>query len=173
MSDTSDDEPEISFKIKFLGRVEVVRPTGAELLEEAVKSLQMPDPYSSEKVAKKSKVHLFLSRNGIDLLEHETMFLLYQCPLFTVSFCAILPSSPKIFGYVAKHPAADTYHCYLFQSKKFSHVVVSAIGDAFKASNQDEGTRGRYLIVEALKHKNKILERENEELKRRLQQLSN
>lgn len=117
---------------------------------------QIPDPYSSEKVAKKSKVHLFLSQKGIDLLEHETMvsafytlslsrslshsgwylfglvwsltscqrafcpqFLLYQSPLFTVSFCAVLPSSPKIFGYVARHPAADTYHCYLFQSKKF------------------------------------------------------
>lgn len=34
---------------------------------------QIPDPYSSEKVAKKSKVHLFLSQKGIDLLEHETM----------------------------------------------------------------------------------------------------
>lgn len=46
-------------------------------------------------------------------------YMLYSCPLSMVSFCAVLPSSPKVFGFVAKHPAADMYHCYLFQSKAF------------------------------------------------------
>lgn len=49
-------------------------------------------------------------------------FLLYTCPLSTVSFCAILPSSPKVFGFVAQHPAADMNHCYLFQSTKFVSI---------------------------------------------------
>lgn len=31
-----------------------------------------PDQFSSEKAAKKSKVHLFLSTNGIDVLENKT-----------------------------------------------------------------------------------------------------
>ncbi|XP_018530863.1 PTB domain-containing engulfment adapter protein 1 [Lates calcarifer] len=124
-----------------------------------------------EKAAKKSKVHLFLSLSGIDILENKTKFLLYTCPLSTVSFCAVLSSSPKVFGFVAKHPAADMYHCYLFQSKKFSHVLVSLIGDAFRTSKKEESIRGgRDLIVEALRHKNKMLQRENSELKRRLAQ---
>ncbi|KAF3696538.1 PTB domain-containing engulfment adapter protein 1 [Channa argus] len=169
MSDFSEDENEISFQVKFLGRVEVVRHDGLQILEEAAQNIKSPDKYSSEKAAKKSKVHLFVTLSGIDILEDKTKFLLYTCPLSTVSFCAVLPSSSKVFGFVARHPAADTYHCYLFQSKTFSHVLVSVIGDAFRASKKEESIRGgRDLIVEALRHKNKMLQRENAELKRRL-----
>ncbi|XP_029292212.1 PTB domain-containing engulfment adapter protein 1 [Cottoperca gobio] len=174
MSDTSDEDNEISFPVKFLGRVEVVRPDGLQILSEAAQSLKTPDKYSSEKAARKSKVHLFLSLGGIDILEYKTKFLLYSCPLSTISFCAVLPSSPKVFGFVARHPAADSNHCYLFQSKTFSHVLVSVIGDAFRASKKEESIRGgRDLIVEALRHKNKMLQRENAELKRRLAEQTN
>ncbi|KAK5894192.1 hypothetical protein CesoFtcFv8_010907 [Champsocephalus esox] len=173
MSDTEEDN-EISFPVKFLGRVEVVRSDGLEILSEAAQSLKTPDQFSSEKAARKSKVHLFLSLSGIDILENKTKFLLYSCPLSTISFCAVLPSSPKVFGFVARHPAADTNHCYLFQSQAFSHLLVSVIGDAFRASKKEESIRGgRDLIVEALRHKNKVLQRENEELKRRLAGQSN
>nr|XP_020473572.1 PTB domain-containing engulfment adapter protein 1-like [Monopterus albus] len=169
MSDASEDDNEISFRVKFLGRVEVVRPDGLQILEEAAQSIKTPEKYSTEKAAKKSKVHLFLSQSGIDILENKTKFLLYTCPLSTVSFCAMLPSSPKVFGFVARHPAADMCHCYLFQSKMFSHVLVSVIGDAFRASTKEESIHGRRdLIVEALRHKNKMLQRENAELNRRL-----
>lgn len=168
MSDTEDDQ-EITFRVKFLGRVEVLRSEGLQVLEEAAQSLKTADDTSSEKAAKNSKVHLFLSLSGIDLLENKTKFLLYSCPLPTVSFCAVIPASPKVFGFVAKHPAADMYHCYLFQSKKFSHVLVSVIGDTFRASQKENSVPGkRDLIVEALRHKNKILQRENDELKRKL-----
>ncbi|XP_034731845.1 PTB domain-containing engulfment adapter protein 1-like [Etheostoma cragini] len=168
MSDTEDDN-EITFQVKFLGRVEVVRPDGPQILSEAAQSLKTPDKYSSQKAAKKSKVHVFLSLSGIDILENKTKFLLYSCPLSTISFCAVLPSSPKVFGFVARHPAADMNHCYLFQSKTFSHVLVSVVGDVFRASKKEESIRGgRDLIVEALRHKNKVLQRENSELKRRL-----
>uniref|UniRef100_A0AAY5KTY4 PID domain-containing protein n=1 Tax=Esox lucius TaxID=8010 RepID=A0AAY5KTY4_ESOLU len=97
-------------------------------------------------------------------------FMLYTCPLASVSFCAVLPTTPKVFGFVAKHPAADMYHCYLFQSKTFSHLLVSIIGDAFRATNREQSLRvgGRDLIVEALRHKNKVLQRENTELRMRL-----
>ncbi|KAL7397975.1 hypothetical protein ABVT39_002514 [Epinephelus coioides] len=169
MSDISDDDNEISFPVKFLGRVEVVRPDGLQVLSEAAQGLKTSDKYSSEKAAKKSKVHLFLSLSGIDILENKTKFLLYSCPLSTISFCAVLPSSPKVFGFVARHPAADMNHCYLFQSKKFSHVLVSVIGDTFRASKKEESIRGgRDLIVEALRHKNKMLQRENAELRKLL-----
>uniref|UniRef100_A0A8C6TZ82 PID domain-containing protein n=1 Tax=Neogobius melanostomus TaxID=47308 RepID=A0A8C6TZ82_9GOBI len=169
MSDTSEDDHEITFRVKFLGRVEVLRPEGLQILGEAAQSLKTADATSSEKAAKNSKVHLFLTRSGIDLLENKTKFLLYSCPLPTVSFCAVLPSSPKVFGFVAKHPAADMYHCYLFQSKKFSHVLVSVIGDAFRASQKENNVPGgRDMIVEALRHKNKMLQRENSELKSKL-----
>ncbi|XP_026188873.1 PTB domain-containing engulfment adapter protein 1 [Mastacembelus armatus] len=169
MSETSEDDNEISFRVKFLGRVEVLRPDGLQILDEAAQKIRTADKYSPEKAAKRSKVHLFLSLSGIDILENKTKFLLYTCPLSTVSFCAVLPSSSKVFGFVARHPAADMHHCYLFQSKKFSHVLVSVIGDAFRASKKEESIMGgRDLIVEALRHKNKMLQRENAELKRRL-----
>lgn len=171
MSDTPEDDNEITFRVKFLGRVEVRRSEGLQVLEEAAASLKTADANSTEKAEKNSKVHLFLSLSSIDLLENKTKFLLYSCPLSTVSFCAVLPSTPKVFGFVAKHPAVDMYHCYLFQSQKFSHVLVSVIGDAFKASQKENSVQGqgrRDLIVEALRHKNKMLQRENDELKRKL-----
>lgn len=45
--------------------------------------------------------------------------MLYSCALPSVSFCAVHPNQPKILGFVAKHPASDMFHCYIFQSKKF------------------------------------------------------
>ncbi|XP_061689517.1 PTB domain-containing engulfment adapter protein 1-like [Syngnathoides biaculeatus] len=173
MSDTEDDN-EISFTVKFLGRVGVVHPSGHNILEEAAQSLKTPDPYSSEKAAKKSKVHLFVSLSGIDILENKTKFLLYTCPLSTVSFCAVLPSSHKVFGFVAKHPAVDSYHCYLFKSKTLAYLLVSAVGDVFRAANKEESVKGgRDLIVEALRHKNKMLQKENSELRRMLAEKNN
>ncbi|XP_076015379.1 PTB domain-containing engulfment adapter protein 1 [Genypterus blacodes] len=169
MSDTSEDDNEISFPVKFLGRVQVVRHDGMQVLEESFQSLKSPDTDLQEKAGKKSKVYIFLSTSGLDILENKTKFMLYSCPLSTVSFCAVLPSSPKVFGFVAKHPAADMHHCYLFQSKTFSHLLVAAVGDAFQASRKEESVKGgRDLVVEALRHKNKMLEKENAELKRRL-----
>ncbi|XP_015236312.1 PREDICTED: PTB domain-containing engulfment adapter protein 1-like [Cyprinodon variegatus] len=169
MDNIYEDESDISFTVKFVGRVEVVRPSGFEILEEAARSLKVPDKFNSEKAAKRSKVNIFLTLSGIDILENKTKFLLYSCPLSTVSFCAVLRSSPKVFGFIAQHPAADMYHCYLFQSQKFAPVLVSLIGDAFRATKKEHNVRaGRDLVVEALRHKNKVLQRENEELKRRV-----
>ncbi|XP_052449089.1 PTB domain-containing engulfment adapter protein 1 isoform X1 [Carassius gibelio] len=168
MSDI-DDDSEIYFSVKFLGRIQVVRPGGMQILTDAVQALQDPETVMDEKM-KKTKVHLFVTRTAIDILEHKTKFMLYSCSLPSVSFCAVHPTLPKILGFVAKHPAADMYHCYIFQSKKFSHLLVSLIGDTFRAYKQDESLQGdRDLVVEALRHKNKVLERENAELKRRLQ----
>ncbi|XP_048035518.1 PTB domain-containing engulfment adapter protein 1-like isoform X1 [Megalobrama amblycephala] len=168
MSDIEDDS-EIFFSVKFLGRIQVVRPSGMQILTDAVEALQDPNIEMGEKM-KKTKVHLFLTRTAIDILEHKTKFMLYSCALPSVSFCAVHPSQPKTLGFVAKHPAADMYHCYIFQSKKFSHLLVSIIGDSFRAYKQNDGLLGdRDLVVEALRHKNKVLERENAELKRRLQ----
>ncbi|XP_072553538.1 PTB domain-containing engulfment adapter protein 1-like isoform X2 [Salminus brasiliensis] len=157
MSDIEDDT-EISFSVKLLDRVEVVRADGMQILMEAAAAVQTPDRQITEKVKKKkkkkTKVHLFLSRSAIDILEHKTKFMLYTCPLPSVSFCAVHQVQPKLFGFIAKHPAVDTYHCYIFQSKKFSHLMVSVIGDAFRASQQSTGLRGsRDLVVEALRHK--------------------
>uniref|UniRef100_A0A3B4BY24 PID domain-containing protein n=1 Tax=Pygocentrus nattereri TaxID=42514 RepID=A0A3B4BY24_PYGNA len=139
----------------FLDRVEVVRPDGMQILIEAVASLQKPNREVREKVKKKkAKVHLFISRSAIDILEHKTKFMLYTCSLSSVSFCAVHQTQPKLFGFIAKHPAVDTFHCYVFQSRKFSHLLVSVIGDAFQASRQSVSLRGsRDLVVEALRHK--------------------
>ncbi|TRY81898.1 hypothetical protein DNTS_034454 [Danionella cerebrum] len=162
MTDLEDDS-EIFFSIK------VVRPGGMEILTDAVQALQDPDIHLGEKMNKK-KAHLFLTRSSIDILEHKTKFMLYTCALSSVSFCAVHPNQPKILGFVARHPAADMYHCYIFQTKKFSHLLVSIIGETFNAQKQSESLQGdRDLVVEALRHKIKVLERENTELKRRLQ----
>ncbi|XP_053498681.1 PTB domain-containing engulfment adapter protein 1 [Ictalurus furcatus] len=163
MSD-NENESEISFSVKFLGRIEVVRPTGMEILMEAAEALQMENK-------KKNKVHLFLSRSSIDILEYKTKFMLHSCTLSSMSFCAVHQFQPKLFGFIAKHPALYSHHCYVFQSKKFSHLLVSVIGDAFQASRHSDNVRGsRDLVVEALRHKNKILQRENAELRKKLQE---
>ncbi|KAJ8265528.1 hypothetical protein COCON_G00146270 [Conger conger] len=168
MSDISEDENEIAFTVKFLGRVEVQRSEGLQVLSEAEGILKSPDK-DTEKTTKKNKVSLFLSVSGVDILEHKTKFMLYTCPLSSISFCGVHQTKPNLFGFVARHPAADMNHCYLFQSKKFSHLLVSIIGDAFQASRREEAVSShRDLVVEALRHKNKVLQKENKELKKRL-----
>lgn len=84
---------------------------------------QTPDKYSSEKAAKKSKVHLFLTLSGVDILEnktkvcvcvwqkcsthhpthraffgHESSPLIFSLPVL-LSFCctrALCPPSPSV-----------------------------------------------------------------------------
>ncbi|KAI1897050.1 hypothetical protein AGOR_G00079120 [Albula goreensis] len=157
MSDISEDDNEIAFTVKFVGRVEVPRPDGLQILSDAADMLKSPDKGTEEKTKKKkSKVSLFLSVSGVDILEHKTKFMLYTCPLSSISFCGVHQTRANLFGFVSKHPAADMFHCYLFQSKKF-------------ASRREESTRNdRDLQVEALRHKNKVLQKENTELKKRL-----
>uniref|UniRef100_A0A8C9S6I5 PID domain-containing protein n=1 Tax=Scleropages formosus TaxID=113540 RepID=A0A8C9S6I5_SCLFO len=118
MSDVYEQDVEIAFTVKFLGRTEVLRPDGLQLLYDAAEALK--EGMSNKGKKKKHKVSLFMSVNGVDILEHETKFLLYTCPLSTISYCAVHQTMPHIFGFVAQHPVADMYHCYLFQSKKFS-----------------------------------------------------
>ncbi|XP_012686428.2 PTB domain-containing engulfment adapter protein 1-like [Clupea harengus] len=166
---TESDDNEISFTVKFLGRVEVHRPQGMQTLNESAGVLLNPDKNDTE-TAKKRKAYLFLSQKGIDILEHKTKFLIHTCTLDAVSFCAVHQTMPKLFGFVAKHLTSDKYHCYMFQCKKFSHLVVSLIGDMFKASEQRVAVRGsRDLVVEALQLRIRALQRENEALQRRLQ----
>uniref|UniRef100_A0A8C7LV33 Uncharacterized protein n=1 Tax=Oncorhynchus mykiss TaxID=8022 RepID=A0A8C7LV33_ONCMY len=92
-------------------------------------------------------------------------FMLYTCPLSSVSFCAILPTPPKVFGFVFKHPAADTTFVSTY------HLLVFLIADAFRRERSLRGER-RDLTVEALSHKIRlkrlILQRENVELRMRL-----
>ncbi|KAF7695772.1 hypothetical protein HF521_005866 [Silurus meridionalis] len=103
---------------------------------------------------KKNKVHLFLSKSSIDILENKTKFMLYSCTLSSVSFCAVHQFQSKLFGFIANHPALDSSHCYVFQSTKFSHLLVSVIGDVFQSSRCLDSMRGsRDLVVEALRHK--------------------
>ena len=64
----------------------------------------------------------------------HVQYMLYTCPISTVSFCGVLPATPKVFGFVAKHPASDLYHCYLFQSQKF----VSSHGEIAHLSTQQK-----------------------------------
>ncbi|XP_027024258.1 PTB domain-containing engulfment adapter protein 1-like [Tachysurus fulvidraco] len=162
MSDSENDS-EIYFSVKFLGRLEVTCPVGMEILMEAAAALQ-------KEKKKKNKVHLFLSRRSIDILQFKTKFMMYSCTLSSVSFCAVHQIQSKLFGFMAKHPALDSHHCYVFQSTKFSHLLASVIGDAVKASRRSDSVRGsRDLVVEALRHKNKLLQRENAELRNKLQ----
>ncbi|KAI4882761.1 hypothetical protein NFI96_017078, partial [Prochilodus magdalenae] len=153
---------------QFLDRVEVVRPDGMQILMEAASSLQDPDREPSEKVRKKkTKVHLFLSKSAIDILEHKTKVTTEHSNRLSAEQQVDQLTQP-IQGDL--HPRSDSYHCYLFQSKKFSHLLVSVIGDAFRANQQSTNLRGsRDLVVEALRHKNNVLQRENSELRRKLQ----
>ncbi|XP_063063755.1 PTB domain-containing engulfment adapter protein 1-like [Engraulis encrasicolus] len=167
----ADENNEISFSVKFLGRTETRRPDGMETLNKAAEILLKPDKNDKEK-NKKNKAYLFLSLSAIDILEHKTKFLIHSCTLESVSFCAVHKTNPKLFGFIAKHPASNTYHCYMFQCKNFSHLVVSLIGDTFKASQklEDKVKGSRDLVVEALRLRIKALQKENDMLKKRLRE---
>ena len=79
-------------------------------------------------------LNVSLSLTWIDRWLSCLQFLLYTCPLSTVCYCAVLPSSPEVFGFVAQHPAAETYHCYLFESKKFVSIPIVAYNPSKRLS---------------------------------------
>nr|XP_006629417.2 PREDICTED: PTB domain-containing engulfment adapter protein 1-like isoform X1 [Lepisosteus oculatus] len=159
---------EVSFTVKFLGQIDVDRADGLQVLNEAAGLLKMSDGTSKMK-SKQQKVSLFLSLNGIDVLNHKTKFMLHSCPMSSISFCGVHQTMPNLFGFVAKSPAGDRHHCYLFQSTKFSHLLVSIIGDTFQAAKANENFGwDKDLLVEALRHKNKMLQSENVSLKKKI-----
>uniref|UniRef100_A0A4W5JHK6 Uncharacterized protein n=1 Tax=Hucho hucho TaxID=62062 RepID=A0A4W5JHK6_9TELE len=90
-----------------------------------------------------------LQGKRLQLPREDETFMLYTCPLSSVSFCAVLPTPPKVFGFVVKH-----LQIYAFR--------------------RERSLRGEWwdLTVEALSHKIRlkrfILQRENAELCMRL-----
>uniref|UniRef100_A0AAY4D8D7 PID domain-containing protein n=1 Tax=Denticeps clupeoides TaxID=299321 RepID=A0AAY4D8D7_9TELE len=142
-SSENEDDKEISFTVKFLGRVQVLRSEGVQVLEEAAGDLKFkPGHDEAEKTKKKkNKVSLFVSVSGIDILEHKTKFMLYTCPLSSISSCAVHQATPKIFGFVAKHPASEMHHCYVFQSKKFVRIHLPGFSEVQERA-QTQGVYG-------------------------------
>ncbi|XP_066564435.1 PTB domain-containing engulfment adapter protein 1 [Amia ocellicauda] len=168
MTPLEDDE--IYFTVKFLGRIEADQPDGLRILNEAAGTLKMSEGSVASKLKNKHrKTSLFLSISGIDILDHKTKFMLHSCPLSTISFCAVHQTMPNLFGFISKGSAGKGHYCYLFKSTKFSHLLVSIIGEAFYAAKGREDFGGdKDLMVESLRHKNKILQKENTMLKKKI-----
>uniref|UniRef100_A0A8C8ILN7 Uncharacterized protein n=1 Tax=Oncorhynchus tshawytscha TaxID=74940 RepID=A0A8C8ILN7_ONCTS len=131
--------------------------------------IQLPHPPSSNNL----NLAFYHSHSYFPLLSCVPQFMLYTCPLSSVTFCAVLPTPPKVFGFVFKHPATFVnLLSFLFPcSSPQYHLLVFIIADAFCRERSLRGER-LHLTVEALSHKIRlkrlILQRENVELWMRL-----
>ncbi|XP_051580626.1 C-Jun-amino-terminal kinase-interacting protein 2-like isoform X1 [Myxocyprinus asiaticus] len=134
-----------SFRVQFLGSVEVPYHQGNGILCAAMQKIAM---------ARKSTVHLQppsiceleISLQGVKLvmsLDDEYDFLgeFDRCSHFfqmkNISFCGCHPKNNCYFGFITKHPMLNRFACHVFVSQDSMRHVAECVGRAFQEYYQE------------------------------------
>ncbi|KAL1139242.1 hypothetical protein AAG570_006228 [Ranatra chinensis] len=116
-----------TFHVKYLGCVEVFESRGMQVCEEALKVLR-----NSRRRPVKSV--LFVSGDGLRVVEDETKGLIVDQTIEKVSFCAPDRSHDKGFSYICRDGTTRRWMCHGFLALKESGERLShAVGCAFAA----------------------------------------
>ncbi|KAM6032839.1 numb-like protein, partial [Theristicus caerulescens] len=116
-----------SFPVRYLGHAEVDESRGMHVCEEAVKKLK-----ASGRKAVKSV--LWVSADGLRVVDDKTKDLLVDQTIEKVSFCAPDRNFDKAFSYICRDGTARRWICHCFLALKDSGERLShAVGCAFAA----------------------------------------
>ncbi|KAK9507324.1 hypothetical protein O3M35_007205 [Rhynocoris fuscipes] len=116
-----------TFQVKYLGCVEVFESRGMQVCEEALKVLR-----NSRR--RPVKAVLFVSGDGLRVVEDETKGLIVDQTIEKVSFCAPDRSHDKGFSYICRDGTTRRWMCHGFLALKESGERLShAVGCAFAA----------------------------------------
>ncbi|XP_073989586.1 NUMB endocytic adaptor protein isoform X2 [Rhodnius prolixus] len=116
-----------TFQVKYLGCVEVFESRGMQVCEEALKVLR-----NSRR--RPVKAALFVSGDGLRVVEDETKGLIVDQTIEKVSFCAPDRSHDKGFSYICRDGTTRRWMCHGFLALKESGERLShAVGCAFAA----------------------------------------
>ncbi|XP_077945500.1 protein numb homolog isoform X8 [Gasterosteus aculeatus] len=132
-----------SFGVKYLGHVEVEESRGMHICEDAVKRL---------KTAGKKPVRavLWVSADGLRVVDDKTKDLILDQTIEKVSFCAPDRNFERAFSYICRDGTTRRWICHCFMAVKDSGERLShAVGCAFAACLERKQKREKECGVTA------------------------
>ncbi|XP_043357407.1 numb-like protein isoform X1 [Dermochelys coriacea] len=132
-----------SFPVRYLGHVEVEESRGMHVCEEAVKKLKTSGRKSVKSV-------LWVSADGLRVVDDKTKDLIVDQTIEKVSFCAPDRNFDKAFSYICRDGTTRRWICHCFLALKDSGERLShAVGCAFAACLERKQKREQQCGVTA------------------------
>ncbi|XP_059574745.1 numb-like protein isoform X2 [Alligator mississippiensis] len=132
-----------SFPVRYLGHVEVEESRGMHVCEEAVKRLKTSGRKSVKSV-------LWVSADGLRVVDDKTKDLIVDQTIEKVSFCAPDRNFDKAFSYICRDGTTRRWICHCFLALKDSGERLShAVGCAFAACLERKQKREKECGVTA------------------------
>ncbi|XP_050784446.1 numb-like protein isoform X1 [Gopherus flavomarginatus] len=132
-----------SFPVRYLGHVEVEESRGMHVCEEAVKKLKTSGRKSVKSV-------LWVSADGLRVVDEKTKDLIVDQTIEKVSFCAPDRNFDKAFSYICRDGTTRRWICHCFLALKDSGERLShAVGCAFAACLERKQKREKECGVTA------------------------
>jgi len=129
-----------SFRVKYLGSVEVQESRGMHICEQAVKQLKAHKK-------KKIKAMLYVSPDALRVVEDSTKALLLDQTIEKVSFCAPDRNYDRAFSYICRDGTTRRWLCHSFFAIKESGERLShAVGCAFAACLEKKQKREKESV---------------------------
>uniref|UniRef100_UPI00398EDD4D protein numb homolog isoform X2 n=1 Tax=Pristiophorus japonicus TaxID=55135 RepID=UPI00398EDD4D len=143
-----------SFQVKYLGHVEVDESRGMHICEEAVKRLKSERKFFKAlfgKTGKKPvKAVLWVSADGLRVVDEKTKDLIVDQTIEKVSFCAPDRNFDKAFSYICRDGTTRRWICHCFLAVRDSGERLShAVGCAFAACLERKQKREKECGVTA------------------------
>ncbi|XP_077394842.1 protein numb homolog isoform X2 [Festucalex cinctus] len=132
-----------SFAVKYLGHVEVEESRGMHICEDAVKRLKMAGKKAVRAV-------LWVSADGLRVVDDKTKDLILDQTIEKVSFCAPDRNFERAFSYICRDGTTRRWICHCFMAVKDSGERLShAVGCAFAACLERKQKREKECGVTA------------------------
>ncbi|XP_055735826.1 numb-like protein isoform X1 [Salvelinus fontinalis] len=132
-----------NFPVRYLGLVEVEESRGMHVCEEAVKKLKISGKKSVKAV-------LWVSADGLRVVDDKTKDLIVDQTIEKVSFCAPDRNYDKAFSYICRDGTTRRWICHCFMALKDSGERMShAVGCAFAACLERKQRREKECGVTA------------------------
>ncbi|KAM6171617.1 protein numb homolog isoform 1-T1 [Erethizon dorsatum] len=143
-----------SFPVKYLGHVEVDESRGMHICEEAVKRLKAERKFFKGffgKTGKKAvKAVLWVSADGLRVVDEKTKDLIVDQTIEKVSFCAPDRNFDRAFSYICRDGTTRRWICHCFMAVKDTGERLShAVGCAFAACLERKQKREKECGVTA------------------------
>ncbi|KAF7481126.1 Hypothetical predicted protein [Marmota monax] len=132
-----------SFPVKYLGHVEVDESRGMHICEDAVKRLKAAGK-------KAVKAVLWVSADGLRVVDEKTKDLIVDQTIEKVSFCAPDRNFDRAFSYICRDGTTRRWICHCFMAVKDTGERLShAVGCAFAACLERKQKREKECGVTA------------------------
>ncbi|XP_053290304.1 protein numb homolog isoform X5 [Pleuronectes platessa] len=143
-----------SFAVKYLGHVEVEESRGMHICEDAVKRLKTDRKFFKGFFAKAGKkptrAVLWVSADGLRVVDDKTKDLILDQTIEKVSFCAPDRNFERAFSYICRDGTTRRWICHCFMAVKDSGERLShAVGCAFAACLERKQKREKECGVTA------------------------